>query len=112
MKKMRVLSSLLLSILAGCASQDQSAQKTQAEYLALVQSTNEAEAKANATAKAVTGAVAGTQEGEKTPGMIEVSDENLSAMARHMVADIPNASRVDTRGGPARIVLDLSLIHI
>lgn len=106
MKKVRVVSCVLLSLLAGCASQDQS-EKTQAEYLALVKSTNEAESKADATAKTATAAVAGAQE-EKTPGMVEVSDENLSAMARHMAADMPNAPRVDTRGGPARITLDQS----
>jgi len=93
--------SMAVLLLSGCAT-DHKDEATQAQYRALMQSASTAEAMVGAVALPATAPsdIAASEE--------LVSEQNLEAMAAHMVSDIPNAARLnrDAGDGTARILVD------
>lgn len=93
--------SMAVLLLSGCAT-DHKDEATQAQYRALMQSASTAEAMVGAVAPVVTTA------SDVTASEDLVSQQNVEAMAAHMVSDIPNAARLnlDAEDGTARILVD------
>lgn len=90
-----------LLLLSGCATESQD-QGVQAEYLALMRATNEKAATGGATQGV--GSVAQNSQ-EVKPEQPDISDENLAAMARHMVMDIPNSPNLEAQAGVTTVLV-------